>query len=173
MRAKEITQKPKAHHSILMTLPCGAWKAQLDSHAYVTIPYRGIPLEKFVNIINHMCAYPDVLPTIPIGRGAYFQDTNSKISVYVTRISTDTIRIETVLDPSMRPKPPLFRRPVPAWQPTGKRLDPAVAKSLQAQTQAQGRDAASQQAELMKPLIPVNRAERRALSRAVRGDRNK
>jgi hypothetical protein len=163
MRFKEIISE--AHHSILSTTRIGPWNVQFDSHAFVTIADRNIPPEQYTNIVTYMCFLPDVLPTIPVGRGAYFQDTNTKISVYVTRVSVDTVRVETVLGPDMPPKPPLFRRPVPPSSVKHKKLD---LSRLRADTQARGRDAVSQDMEKLQPMVPRNREERRRLDKAMR-----
>lgn len=165
MKINEILTE--AHHSILLTLPIGPWKVQIDSHAYATLPARNIPLENFTNMISYMCYLPDVLPTIPVGRGAYFQDTNTAISIYVTRVSDNVVRVETVLDRTMKPKQPLFRRPVPA--PDMKNLKPVDYGSMKADVQARGRDAVSQDIEKnLQPIMPVNRAERRKFAKVMR-----
>lgn len=168
MRINEILTE--AHHGILMTLPFGPWKVQLDSHAYATIPYRKIPLESFIGIVSYMCSLPDVLPTIPIGKGAYFQDTNTAISIYVTRVAENVVRVETVLDRTMKPKQPLFRRPVPHWEPEPgvKRTDPKVMQAMQKLAQERGRDAVAQDAELIQPLTMMNRAQRREFEKKLR-----
>jgi hypothetical protein len=165
MRLKEIISE--AHHSILVTMPIGPWKVQIDSHAYATLPARNIPLENFTNMISYMCFLPDVLPTIPVGKGAYFQDTNTAISIYVTRVSNNVIRVETVLDRTMKPKQPLFRRAVPAPDMTN--IKPVDYGSLKADVKARGRDAVSQDIEKnLQPIMPVNRAERRKFSKLMR-----
>jgi len=165
MRIKEILTE--AHHSIILTMPIGPWKVQIDSHAYATLPARNIPLENFTNMISYMCYLPDVLPTIPVGRGAYFQDTNTAISIYVTRVADNVVRVETVLDRTMKPKQPLFRRPVPA--PDMKNLKPVDYSAIKADVQARGRDAVSQDLEkTLQPITPVNRAERRKFAKVMR-----
>jgi hypothetical protein len=161
MKISEIILE--AHHSILATTKIGPWNVQFDSHAFASIANRGIPPEDYTNIASYMCFLPDVFPTVPVGRGAYFQDTNTRISIYATRVTKDTIRIETVLGPDMQPKPPLFRRPVPPS--TVKHKNPLDLSQLRARTQVLGRDAVSQELEKIKPLMPVNRAERRKFSK--------
>jgi hypothetical protein len=165
MKIQEILTE--AHHSILVTMPIGPWKVQIDTHAYATLPARDIPLENFTNMISYMCYLPDVLPTIPVGRGAYFQDTNTAISIYVTRVANNVIRVETVLDRTMKPKQPLFRRSVPA--PDMKNIKPVDYGSIRDAVKTQGRDAVSQDMEKnLQPLMPVNRAERRKFSKVMR-----
>jgi hypothetical protein len=164
MKVHEILNE--AHHSILTTFPAGPWKVEIDSHAVVSRAERNIPLHIFTAIITYMCSLPDVLPTIPVGRGAYFQDTNTRISIYVTRTADKTVRVETVLSPAMRPKAPLFRRPVPAWQPKGHKPDDLA--PMQADIKARGRDAVSQDLEQLKPLMPVNREQRRQFDKIMR-----
>jgi hypothetical protein len=168
MKIQEILTE--AHHGVLMTLPFGPWQVQIDSHAYATIPHRGIPLESFVGIVSYMCSLPDVLPTIPVGKGAYFQDTNTAISIYVTRVADDTVRVETVLDRTMKPKQPLFRRPVPHWSPNPakKRVTDKTMQAIQKTTQQRGRDAVAQDAELIQPLTVMNRAQRREFEKKLR-----
>jgi hypothetical protein len=164
MKINEILTE--AHHSIMASFPAGAWKVEIDSHAMVSQVDRNIPLHKFTSIITYMCSLPDVLPTIPVGRGAYFQDTNTRISVYVTRTADKTVRVETVLSPDMKPKAPLFRRPVPDWQPKGYKPDNLT--PMQADIKARGRDAVSQDLEQLRPLMPVNRAQRRQFAKTMR-----
>jgi hypothetical protein len=164
MKVHEIINE--AHHSILASFPAGPWKVEIDSHAMVSQVDRNIPLHIFTAIITYMCSLPDVLPTIPVGRGAYFQDTNTRISIYVTRTADKTIRVETVLSPAMMPKSPLFRRPVPAWQPKGRQPDDLA--PMQADIKARGRDAVSQDLEQLKPLMPVNREQRRQFAKQMR-----
>ena len=164
MKVHEILNE--AHHSILTSFLAGPWKVEIDSHALVSRAERNIPLHTFTAIITYMCSLPDVLPTIPVGRGAYFQDTNTRISIYVTRTADKTVRVETVLSPSMRPKAPLFRRPVPAWQPKVHKPDDLA--PMQADIKARGRDAVSQDLEQLKPLMPVNREQRRQFDKIMR-----
>ena len=164
MKVHEIINE--AHHSILASFPAGPWKVEIDSHAMVSQVDRNIPLHIFTAIITYMCSLPDVLPTIPVGRGAYFQDTNTRISIYVTRTADKTIRVETVLSPAMMPKAPLFRRPVPAWQPKSRQPDDLA--PMQADIKARGRDAVSQDLEQLKPLMPVNREQRRQFAKQMR-----
>lgn len=164
MKIKEIIFE--AHHSIIATFPSSKWKVEIDSHAMVSQVDRNIPLHQFTNMITYMCSLPDVLPTIPVGRGAYFQDTNTRVSIYVTRTADKTVRVETVLSPTMKPKAPLFRRPVPAWTPKGYKPDDYG--TMQADIQARGRDAVSQDLEQIKPFMPVNRQQRRQFAKQMR-----
>ena len=164
MKVHEILLE--AHHSILTTFPAGPWKVEIDSHATVSLADRNIPLHKFTAMITYMCSLPDVLPTVPVGRGAYFQDTNTRISIYVTRTADKTVRVETVLSPTMAPKAPLFRRPVPDWQPKGRK--PNDLPAMQADIKARGRDAVSQDLEQLRPLMPVNREQRRQFAKKMR-----
>jgi hypothetical protein len=164
MKVREILNE--AHHSIIATFPAGPWKVEIDSHAIVSQVDRNIPLSAFTAMITYMCSLPDVLPTIPVGRGAYFQDINTRISIYVTRTADKTVRVETVLSPTMAPKAPLFRRSVPAWQPKDRQPDDLT--PMRADIKARGRDAVSQDLEQLKPLMPVNREQRRQFAKQMR-----
>jgi hypothetical protein len=157
----------EAHHSIMATRTIGQWTVQIDSHAFVSAIDRNVPMEVFSSMISYMCFLPDVLPTIPVGRGAYFQDTNTKISLYVTRIANNTIRIDTVLAPTMKPKAPLFRREIPAMKlkPSQKPMDTS---QLRSKTKTLGRDAVSQDIEQLTPLLPANREQRRLFAKKMR-----
>lgn len=170
MRAKEFITE--AHHSIMKTFPIGKWKVLLDSHAFVSVATRNIPMRNFTNIITYACIYPDIVDTIPIGKGAYFQDVNTMISVYLHRLSENEIRVETVLSPDMKPKPPMFRRPVPIntekEDPTVIKGQELMAKRVQ-QHGPEGRDVVSKEIESdITPWLNLGRAERRALDRKLK-----
>lgn len=179
MRAQEFVNE--AHHYRIGSQEIGQWTVHIDSHALVTIAHRDIQLGDVINILTFACKYVPELKTIPRGKGAYFQDTNSLISIYIRRSEhyPNELTLETVLEPSMRPSPPLFRRPVP---PTPQDLQDtpelrANKAAMRKHTQAQGRDAVSQDIEGMMPGIrdyairksaaapevPLNREQRRAL----------
>lgn len=157
----------EAHHSIVATSKIGPWNVQIDSHAMVTLPERDISVATFSNIITHMCFMPNLLDSIPIGRGAYFQDTNSLVSLYLTRVGGDTIRVETALSPDMKPKPPLFRRPVPVSTIKSSKKDKEAAKLIRAKTLSHGRDAVSQDFE-KNMSTPLNREQRRSMQKRIR-----
>lgn len=163
MRASEFITE--AHHSILKTMTIGSWRVLIDSHAVVSMAARKVSPIDFSNIITYACIYPDIAATIPLGKGAYVQDINTMISVYLHRLSDNEIRVETVLGPDMKPKPPLFRRSVPN---INKKVD---AKFQQGQDkmaqdiQQHGRDAISQKISTLAPVLSMNRADRRAFDR--------
>jgi hypothetical protein len=169
MRAKEFITE--AHHSILKTLRIGPWIAHIDSHAVVSMTTRNISPLDFSNIVTYACMFPNILDTIPIGKGAYFQDVNTMISVYLHRLSVDEIRVETVLSPSMKPTPPMFRRPVPI---SNRKLDPKVKQAQEKMAQRiqqygpDGRDIVSQEISTLTPVLNLNRADRREYSRFVK-----
>ena len=161
MRASEFITE--AHHSILNTVTRGPWRVQIDTHAVASMASRGVSPSDFGDIINYACTSPDTLNTIPIGKGAYFQNINNMVSVYINRLSKNEIRVETVLGPDMKPKPPMFRRPIPN---TTKKPSAIMQKNLNymaQQAQELGRDAVSQK---LATISNLNRADRRALSRA-------
>lgn len=170
MRANEFIVE--AHHSIMKIITIGKWKVHLDSHAFVSMAARGISILDFSNIVTYACIFPDIVATIPIGKGAYFQDTNTMISVYLYRLGENEIRVETVLGPDMKPKPPMFRRPVPV---NTKKEDPKIkqgqermAKRIQ-QYGPDGRDIVSKEIETdVTPWLNLGRAERRALNRKLK-----
>jgi len=167
MRASEFITE--AHHSILKTMTIGPWSVQIDTHAVVSMASRGISPIDFSNIITYACIYPDVAATIPLGKGAYVQDTNTLVSVYLHRLSENEIRVETVLGPDMKPKPPMFRRPVPNTinKNVGAKFQQSQDKMAQA-VQKYGRDAVSQEMSNYAPLLSMNRADRRALMRSAK-----
>jgi len=179
MRAREFTTE--AHHYRMATQKMGNWKVHLDSHAVVTMADRDIDSGSVINILGFACRNVPELGTIPLGKGAYFQDTNTLISLYLKRSDhyPDEITLETVLSPDMRPTPPLFRRPVPP-APRDMQDNALVRANKQAmkqKTQARGRDAVSQDIESMMPTLkasmnqppapdaPLNREQRRAWSK--------
>lgn len=164
MRANEFITE--AHHSILYTMSLGPWRVLVDSHAVVSMVARNVSLIDFSNIITYACVYPDVAATIPLGKGAYVQDINTMVSIYLHRLSENEIRVETVLGPDMKPKPPLFRRSVPNTgnkkiQPKFQQMQAKLAQDIQ----LHGRDAISQKISAVAPLSSMNRADRRAFDR--------
>lgn len=170
MRAIEFIVE--AHHSIIKTMTIGPWQVQIDSHAFVSMVARGVSPLDFSNIVTYACVYPDIVDTIPIGKGAYFQDVNTMISVYLHRLGENEIRVETVLGPDMKPKPPMFRRPVPVnttkLDPKIKQGQDALAKRIQ-QHGPEGRDVVSKEIETdVTPWLNLGRAERRALNRKLK-----
>ena len=161
MRANEFISE--AHHSILNTVTRGPWSVQIDTHAVASMASRGVSPSDFSDIVNYACKAPDTLNTIPIGKGVYFQNINNMVSVYILRLSENEIRVETVLGPDMKPKPPMFRRPIPS---TTRKPSPRMQQNLDymaRQAQELGRDAVSQK---LATIPNLNRADRRALSRA-------
>lgn len=179
MRAQEFVTE--AHHHRIGSQEIGQWTVHIDSHALVTIADRDIQLGDVVNILTFACKYVPELKTIPRGRGAYFQDTNTLVSVYIRRSEhyPNELTLETVLSPNMKPSAPLFRRPVPPT-PQDMQDTPALKAqkaAMRRDTQAQGRDAVSQDIEGMMPDIrayaarprsaeaPLNREQRRALNK--------
>ncbi len=167
MKILEIIQE--AHHSIINTIKMGRWTVHLDSHAMVSVAHKGVSLEHFSNIISYSCFLPNVYETVPIGKGVFFQDVNTMISIYVHRLAENELRVETVLPPSEIPKPPMFRRPVPITdqKPTSK-----ITKSMNAMraaSQERGRDAVSQDLEKLAPIYQnLNREERRKMYKMMR-----
>ena len=113
MRAQEFITE--AHHHRIASQELGQWTVHIDSHALVTIADRDIQLGDVINILTFACKYVPELKTIPRGKGAYFQDTNSLVSIYIRRSEhyPNELTLETVLGPKMAPSPPLFRRSVP------------------------------------------------------------
>lgn len=188
MKVKDIITE--AHHSILITEKIGKWTVHIDSHALASIPERNVSLGDVVNILNFFCKYVPEIDTIPRGKGAYVQDTNTLISLYIRRSKnypTELI-LETVLSPSMKPSPPLFRRSVPPT-PDDMKDSPELKSTMAAtrrQTLTRGRDAVSQDLETLKPKInamklskqydspqsnsepPLNREQRRAMAKMMR-----
>ena len=166
MRAAEFTTE--AHHSILKVIQMGPWRVHIDTHAIVSATARSVDVADFSNIVSYATHVPNTLNTIPVGKGAYFQDVNTMISIYIHRLSEDELRVETVLGPDMRPTQPMFRRPVP---PHNRKVDPRLKQSQDAmrkQTQQHGRDTISQRLADIKPIVNMNRSDRRAFKRMVK-----
>ena len=183
MRASEFVTET-AHHSRMYTAPVGKWNVHIDTHQIVTAAARNIPASVASNIIRYAFTKVPDIETIPRGKGAFFQDTNTLISIYIFRSKNypNEFTVETILSPEMKISPPYFRAAVP---PTGLTDPPGVQAGqefIRQQVQARGRDAVSQDMELMKPKFdaylkrqekiqdmldayphPTNRAERRAL----------
>lgn len=189
MRASEFITE--AHHSRMLTWKLGTWTVHIDSHAFVSLPERDIALHDFVNILTFACKYVPELKDIPRGKGAYFQDTNTLVSLYLRRSQhyPSEITVETALGPNMKPKPPLFRRsvPPPDYQDTDDMKRTAV--SMRDRTMTHGRDKVSQDIEDLIPTIEkhlaaheytpdmpspspsmpaLNRADRRTLQKYLR-----
>jgi len=173
MKIFEIVQRQPAHHSIMTTVTIGPWQVQLDTHALASRvdPQRAVPQHEFVAIMISACNTPGTLDTIPLGRGAFFQDTNTRVSLYFKRLDQHTLRLETVLGADQQPKPPLFRRAVSPWQPNAQRVQQqqAIDQQLAQRVQQQGRDSLSQDLEQAKPSLDMyqslNRQDRRAFDR--------
>jgi len=166
MKITEIISE--AHHSILSKTKIGPWTVHLDSHALVSVAHKGVPLEDFSNIITYSCLAPDVYQKVPIGKGVFFQDVNTMISIYVTRLSETDLRVETVLPKSEIPKPPMFRRPVPFH---GIKRPEKVDRSLRYMRAAsldRGRDAVSQDMEKAAASMPATRQQRRHIEKQMR-----
>ena len=176
MKITEVISE--AHHGRLTTEKIGKWTVHLDSHAIATLPVRHVDMRDFVNILNYAFKYIPELDTIPRGKGAYFQDTNTLVSIYIRRSSSypNEFTVETVLSPDMRPTPPLFRRPIPSHDlvaiPGIKDTEEVIRKDAA----ARGRDAIAQDLETastqksqpndpMDNFEPVNRQQRRAFDR--------
>ena len=146
---------------------------QLDTHAIASQASRGIELADFTNIITYACFISDMLSTIPIGKGAYFQDVNTLISIYLTRLGKDEIRVETVLGPDMHPKQPMFRRPVPPHNMPRSSTVRKTQSSMAKAAQEHGRDFVSQRIADLAPVVVhattgMNRADRRAFGRFMK-----
>ena len=169
MRATEFITE--AHHSIIKILSIGPWRVHIDSHAFVSMTSRGVSPLDLSNIITYACIFPKIVDTIPIGKGAYFQDVNTMISVYLHRLGENEIRVETVLSPSMKPTPPMFRRPVPI---SNEKLDPKVKQNQEKMAQRiqqygpDGRDIVSQEISTLTPILNLNRTDRRAYNRFMK-----
>lgn len=182
MKIKEIVAE--AHHSRLTTAPIGKWNVHIDTHLFVTAAARDISTSTTSNIITYAFTMVPEIEKIPRGQGAFFQDTNTLISIYILRSKSypNEFTVQTILSPEMKISPPLFRRPVPPayWEDTPEMK--AGAELIRQQVKAKGRDAVSQDLENMKPKIDArmklsqrisdildevppatNRAERRAL----------
>jgi hypothetical protein len=166
MRAKEFINE--AYHSKLVTSKIGDWNVHVDSHAFVSHVDRNITLGVFTNIITSAClmASPE-LEKIPRGTGAFIQDINTKISIYVSKSKSfpRDITVETVLSPTMTPKEPVIR--IDAPPNTIKELPRTVkaTSALKKDIQAKGRDEVAQ--TLIAPP-PMNREQRRAWKKKMR-----
>ena len=149
MKIQDIIE---AHHSRLITHQMGDWTVHFDSHLMATIPDRRIPLADVVNIISYACLLVPELKTIPRGKGAYFQDTNTLISIYIRRNQhyPNELTVETVLSPDMRPTPPLFRRSVPPHDMKVPKGHDKMMDYYHKKSQQYGRDAVSQDLENQK-----------------------
>jgi hypothetical protein len=158
----------EAHHSILKSIQLGPWMVHIDSHAMVSAAARDVPVHVLTALITYAAHTPDTYSTVPVGRGAYLQDLNTRASVYIHRLSADELRVETVLGPDMKPSEPLFRRPIPAanvkQNPRANRAQAATKKLVQ----QHGRDAVSQDMEKYKDVVPANREQRRAMDRQIK-----
>jgi len=157
----------EAHHSLFHTQEIGPWKVLIDSHFIVSLAHKGVRLEDASHILAYSCVLPDVWQTVPIGKGAYFQDANTWISLYIKRIGPNELRLETVLPPSEKPKPPMFRRLVPKSTYTIKPKDQKMISQMGAETKLRGRDAVSQEIENLLNT-PMNREQRRRLEKRLR-----
>lgn len=145
MKITEIISE--AHHSIVSSARVGQWIAHMDSHALVSVAHKGVPLEDFSNIVNYSLRLPDVYQKVPIGKGVFFQDVNTMISIYVKRLSETELVIETVLPKSEIPKPPMFRRPVPPHKLKRPKEVDRTLNTMRAASLDQGRDAVSRDME--------------------------
>jgi hypothetical protein len=90
------------------------------------------------------------------------------VSVYLHRLSENEIRVETVLGPDMKPKPPMFRRPVPSSNKKTTRVMQQNLDHMARQAQQHGRDAVSQKLAAWAPYTNLNRANRRAVDRVIK-----
>ena len=163
----------EAHHSRLATHKAGQYTVHIDSHFLVTTAARNIPLKFISRFINYTFIMIPEIETIPRGQGAYVQDTNSLISIYIRRSKSYPLEftVETVLSPGMKPTPPFFRRSFP-FSPDEHKTDPRTAKAqakMAKDIEQRGRDAVSQDLEDM-PIKPhlMNRQQRRALAKQRR-----
>ena len=145
MKITEIISE--AHHSIVTSAKVGPWIVHMDSHALVSVAHKGVPLADFSNIVNYSCLLPDVYQKVPIGKGVFFQDVNTMISIYVKRLSETELVVETVLPKSEIPKPPMFRRPVPPHKIKHSKEVNQTLDAMRAASLDQGRDAISQDME--------------------------
>ena len=167
MRASEFITE--AHHGILKTVTVGPWSVQIDTHAAVSLASRGVSPSTFTDIVTYACSSPNIVDTIPIGKGAYFQDVNTMVSIYLHRLSQNEIRVETVLGPDMKPKPPLFRRSVP--NTNNVKLDPKFLNGqnkLAQDIQQYGRDDISKRISAVAPILNLNRADYRKFQRLMK-----
>ena len=177
MRAREFVTE--AHHYRMATQQMGPWTVHIDSHAFVTMADRSISPGDVVNMLSFACRSVPEIKTIPRGKGAYFQDTNTMISIYIKRSDSypNELTLETVLPPEMAPTPPLFRRPVPPHDMRDTPLIKSGQQAMRQKIQSVGRDAVSQDVESMMPAMqasmnqppapdaPLNREQRRAWSK--------
>lgn len=166
MRIKEILTE--AHHSIVKTLQIGPWQVQVDSHFLVSLAHKGVDIKTATSIVTYSALQPDIYQTVPVGKGVFYQDVNTMVSIYVHRVNQNTIRVETVLPPSEIPKPPMFRRPVPPNETPRMRAVDRNIEFMRKQTQLRGRDAVSQDLEKTIPYQNLNRAQRRQLFKPVK-----
>ena len=181
MRADEFLNE--AHHHRIITRQIGTWTVHIDTHLIATIADRDIVVGDVVNILSFACRYVPELKTIPLGKGAYFQDTNTLVSLYLKRSQhyPNEITLETVLSPTQAPTPPLFRRSVPQHDMPDTPKIKAGKEMMRQYTQTLGRDAVSQDLETLAPKInakqyytapetevPLNREQRRALNKYLR-----
>lgn len=166
MRAFEFITE--AHHHIYKVVQVGPWAVHFDSHAEASRIDRQVSQHDVNNILIHACNQPETLSTIPQGRGAYYQDVNTRVSLYLHRLGPDSIRFETVLDASLTPNPPMFRRAVPphGQKPSVKSRNMDAA--LRDYTQKKGRDALSQAMQNTQDAPPLNREQRRMLDKKFR-----
>lgn len=171
MRANEFITE--AHHHRVLTHKIGKWTVHFDSHLMATIPARDIPLEFAIYMINYVFWNIPDIDTIPRGKGAYIQDTNSLVSIYIKRSQSypTEFTVETILAPSMKPTPPLFRRPVPPnpkFSQDNKKQKEKMAK-FKKDAEERGRDAVSQDlSQSMDNFKKLNRKQRREFLRAVK-----
>jgi hypothetical protein len=167
MKITEIISE--AHHSIISKTKIGPWTVHLDSHAMVSVAHKGVPLEDFSNIVTYSCLSPDVYQRVPIGKGVFFQDVNTMISIYVTRLSETDLRVETVLPKSEIPKPPMFRRPVPFHGMKRPKEVNSALNAIRADSLDRGRDAVSQDMEKSATsMANLNRQQRREFDKQMR-----
>jgi hypothetical protein len=171
MRAQEFLTE--AHHARLATHKAGRYTVHIDSHFLATTAARNIPLRFISRFINYTFIMIPEIETIPRGKGAYVQDTNSLISIYIRRSNSYPLEftVETVLSPDMKPTPPFFRRSFP-FTPNEYKTDPRTIKAqtkMAKDVEQRGRDAVSRDLEDMpfKPQL-INRQQRRALAKQAR-----
>lgn len=169
MRAIEFITE--AYHSKLATQELGKWTVHIDSHAFVSLTDRNISLRDFTNILSYaFVVASDNIEKIPRGTGAFIQDINTNISVYVSKSKSFPldITVETVLAPTMTPKDPVIKIAVPLdTRPDA----PAVLKaktSMKKKIDASSRDDMAQQLDNFKDRPPLNREQRRALDKQMR-----
>jgi hypothetical protein len=90
------------------------------------------------------------------------------ISIYVKRISENDLRVETVLPKSEIPKPPMFRRPVPATKIKRSKKQGEIYNTARSASLKRGRDEISQDIEKIASLPPLNRQQKRELDKRMR-----